>query len=93
MFEFLCNNQPRYDYGEKSPAPPPAPSLLDAIGVSWLWKSPAPRYEGQPATVAPSSGPGLLCGLLVAPTPVYQTSSAPAPSPIPRQSYRDPDGR
>jgi hypothetical protein len=80
MFDFLCT-QPRYDYGDKTPAPaaPTVPGLLDGLGLSSLWQAPTPHYEGQPATAAASSSPGLLCWLVGSPTPAYQTAT-PKPS-------------
>lgn len=87
MLDFLCT-QPRYDTGDKSPAPtvtPTVPGLFDSLGLSVLWRAPTPRYEGQTTTAAAASSPGLLCWLLGSPTPAYQTAT-PAPSlPAPTQ--------
>lgn len=84
MLDFLCS-QTRYDYGDKAPAPPPTTtSVLDTLGLSWLWQTPTPKYDGLPA--AGSSSPGFLCWLFGSPTPAYQTTAPPVPSPpIPRQ--------
>ncbi len=90
MLDFLCT-QPRYDYGEKTPAPPSAPTvpgLLDGLGLSTLWQAPTPHYEGQPTTAAAAQPPGLLCWLLGSPTPAYQVATAKPPKPTPQQEQR-----
>jgi len=87
MLDFLCASQPRYDTGDKAPAPLPAPTvpgLLDGLGLASLFSAPTPAYVGQPVTAAASS-PGLLCWLVGSPTPHYQTAPTPAPPAPPTQ--------